>query len=40
MNLSEPALRQWAVEAAVEVLDTMFFELPVQRPEDCAYSAA
>ena len=35
MNLSEPALRQQAVEAAVEVLNTMFFELPVQRPEDC-----
>jgi len=35
MNLNEPTLRQRAVEAAVEVLDTMFFELPADRPEDC-----
>lgn len=35
MNLSEAALCQPAVEAAVEVLDTMFFELPTQAPEPC-----
>jgi CheY-specific phosphatase CheX len=35
MNLNEPNLRRQAAQAAVEVLDTMFFELPTGGPENC-----
>lgn len=35
MNLTQAPLREPAIAAAVEVLDTMFFELPVDSPQPC-----
>lgn len=36
MQLTDQAIRECAIPATLEVLDTMFFELPVDVPAECS----